>query len=121
MILAEKRGGACALCAKKKRIKNVIMKKLEADIKQEVFRWCERRGVLHAKLDRPGYPDDIFFVPGGVPLLLELKRPGEKPAPLQEHTMRQLMARGYNVGWTDSSQVAIAMIEGLLVNNAETV
>lgn len=83
---------------------------IESEVKQKVFEWCEKRGVMHAKLNRPGYPDDIFFVPGGRPLLLELKRPGGSPEPLQIHTIRKLELRGYDVGWTDSPQTAIAML-----------
>lgn len=84
---------------------------LESTIKMKVFNWAEAHGVLHAKLERAGYPDDIFFVPGGRPLLLEFKIPGEAPRPLQAYILKQLAQRGYDVAWTDDPYAAIAMLE----------
>jgi hypothetical protein len=60
----------------------------------------ELLGVENTKLKdlgENGYPDRLFWLPGGKPLLIEFKRPGEKPEPKQVDIHRKLQALGYNV------------------------
>lgn len=49
-----------------------------------------------------GIPDDLILIPGGKPLFLEAKAPGEKPTVKQNWKMQQLVDDGYDVGWYDS-------------------
>lgn len=50
-----------------------------------------------------GYPDRIFWIPGGRPLLIEFKRPGEEPRPKQIHIHEQLRGLGYEVQVHDNA------------------
>jgi hypothetical protein len=59
-------------------------------------------------------PDFIFWVPGGRPLLIEFKRPGSLPTPLQETTIGQFRDDGYNIQIHDTKESAIAELESLL-------
>lgn len=90
------------------------MKPLESSVENKVVRWAERRGLEFVKLNltgRRGYPDRLFFIPGGRPFLLELKRPGEKPEKLQQYQIARLRKKGYDVEWTDSAEQAIAWLK----------
>lgn len=44
-----------------------------------------------------GYPDRIFWLPGGRPLLIEFKRPGGKLSEKQKFQINRLRAGGYLV------------------------
>jgi hypothetical protein len=44
-----------------------------------------------------GYPDRIFWLPGGKPLLIEFKQPGHVPNPTQQEVHTTLRSLGYNV------------------------
>lgn len=77
------------------------MNQLEKDIEDEAVGlvW-QHLGIKGSKLVTPGdtsYPDRIFWIPGGRPLLIEFKRPGEEPEPKQAHTHDQLRKLGYDV------------------------
>jgi len=82
---------------------------------------CERvlheLGVASAKLATPGrrgIPDRIFWVPGGRPLLIEFKRPGEEPRPLQSHIHALLKQLGYLVEVHDNEDEAFESVKKLL-------
>lgn len=86
------------------------MKKLERTIEAAVLRWAKKQKLEHLKLNTMGrrsMPDRLFWVPGGKPVLIELKRPGFEPTKLQMNTMKKLKGLGYDVIWTDSAETAI--------------
>lgn len=61
-----------------------------------------------------GYPDLIFWVPGGSPVLIEMKAPGKNPRPLQCYVHKKLKSKGYTVATCDSTEsVVIEMIKFL--------
>jgi hypothetical protein len=63
-------------------------------------------GIKGSKLVTPGdtgYPDRIFWIPGGRPLMIEFKRPGEAPSPKQEYIHGQLRQLGYQVEVHDNA------------------
>ena len=74
-------------------------------------------GIVGSKLVTPGdtgYPDRIFWLPGGKPLLIEFKRPGEEPEPKQEYIHAQLRKLGYQVEVHDNAIRAFqAIIEAV--------
>lgn len=62
-------------------------------------------GVDNIKLKaqgRRGWPDRLFWIPGGRPLLIEFKVPGEKPTPMQAHVHQFLTSNGYQVETHDT-------------------
>lgn len=82
---------------------------------------CERvlheLGVTSAKLTTPGrrgIPDRIFWLPGGKPLLIEFKRPGEQPRPLQSHIHALLKQLGYHVEVHDNEAEAFESVRRAL-------
>lgn len=90
------------------------MKKLERDIEQKVCEWADQRNIIHTKLNimgRRAEPDRVFWIPGGRPALIELKRKGEKPRKLQAYRLATLLALGYDAIWTDSAGTAIHFLE----------
>ena len=87
--------------------------KLEVDIEGRVCAWADKHGVLHVKLNlqfRRGWPDRMFLIPGGCPLLIEFKRKGKKLEPLQAHVIGKLKRLGYDVHWTSKAEEAIYLI-----------
>lgn len=70
-------------------------------------------GIIGSKLVTPGdtgYPDRIFWIPGGRPLLIEFKRPGEEPEPKQEYIHGQLKQLGYQVEVHDNAIRAFSAV-----------
>lgn len=73
--------------------------KREADL-ETVFRaLCRQAGCLVEKVapTRRGMPDRIVLAPGGRIFLVELKRTGEKPTPIQEDWHSRAWVRGTQV------------------------
>lgn len=65
-----------------------------------------------------GWPDVLFLIPGGRPLLMEFKRPGEPLKPLQQERKDTLKKLSYDVlGPVDSVDVALQLVgEAVLAN-----
>jgi len=57
-----------------------------------------------------GWPDRIFFIPGGLPLLIEFKQPGESLKKRQAYVHRFLKRNGYKVETHDQAHLAIKAI-----------
>ena len=90
------------------------MRVLESRLERQCCRLAERRFIPNTKLGQNGYPDRIFWAPGGAPFLVEFKRPGEWLSARQGVIVSQLKEMGYHVYVCDS----IADFEEIL--NAET-
>jgi hypothetical protein len=76
----------------------------------------KRYGVPSIKLEPPtgsetGWPDRLFFIPGGRPFLLEFKEVGYTPDPKQEYIHDMLEGLGYDVAWTDNEEAALEAIQ----------
>lgn len=73
---------------------------LEKHIEQKLIHATRKRGGLCLKFISPGYagvPDRLAILPGGHTAFIELKAPGEKPRPLQQHRHSQLRQLGIKV------------------------
>jgi len=71
-------------------------------------------GVVSLKLNvkwNVGWPDRVFFIPGGRPLFIEFKRPNERASPLQAHVHAGLRDLGYRVEVYDNVNDAINAIQ----------
>ena len=77
----------------------------------------ENLGIIGIKLKAVGsngYPDRLFWLPQGRPLLIEFKVPGGEPEPLQQQIIDDLIELGYNVQVHDNAIDALqAVIETL--------
>ena len=74
---------------------------LETACEREVNRWYDARfPEMRTKLTlfgRRGWPDQVYWIPGGRPLLIEYKKKGEEPRKLQLHIHANLRKAGYDV------------------------
>jgi hypothetical protein len=66
----------------------------------------KRMGVI------PGWPDFILLSPNALAHFLELKRRGRKLSDDQEDFAAFCLAAGYPCEWTDSFDVALAILKG---------
>lgn len=77
--------------------------KIEKDACDLIFKHL---GIIGSKLKilgNTGYPDRIFWLPGGCPFMIEFKRPGEEPEPKQLYIHDQLRELGYQVEVHDNA------------------
>lgn len=79
-------------------------KPLERKIENDCVLIAAASGVPADKLEKAkrSKPDRIFYLPGGQPLIVEFKRPGEKPRPQQDERLSELRDLGYIVAVIDS-------------------
>lgn len=71
--------------------------KIEKKVVEEVWTWL---GIKGSKLKVDGeraYPDRVFWLPGGKPLFIEFKRPGEPLRKNQQKKCEWLRQLGYSV------------------------
>jgi hypothetical protein len=84
---------------------------LESYIERRTCDLALELGVDNTKLQKAtGYPDRIFWIPGGKPLLIEFKRPGEPPSEIQDYVIDLLRKLGYQVEVCDNVNDAIKLI-----------
>jgi hypothetical protein len=85
----------------------------EAKIEQRACKKIfEMYGIdnIKLKLFSRSYPDRLFFVPGGKPLMIEFKRPGEALRKFQAYTIKRLKKLGYDIEVCDSSEDALKLV-----------
>ena len=85
----------------------------ESAIEKYLVAQAKARGAFVRKVTyqgRKGAPDRWLFYPHGFLLIVELKRPGEKPEPLQLVEMQKLRDLGIAILWNSES----ALPSGLL-------
>ena len=81
----------------------------ERDVETQLVRSVRAVHGLCFKFVSPanrGVPDRIVFLPGGLVLLVECKRPGGRLTRLQRHVHAQLKALGQRVEVVDSTEMA---------------
>ena len=92
----------------------------EAPIERWCCQWARAHGIITSKLRDPtGIPDHLFWVPGGAPVVIEFKRPGKKPTPLQTHYLVQLLELGYRAYWVDDKETFLSIMENHGVKSEE--
>ncbi len=73
--------------------------KLESEIQAGIIKRLEKQGYYVVKLmltNKSGIPD-LLCLKDGKSLFVEVKRPSEKPRPLQEYRIKELRALGFEV------------------------
>jgi hypothetical protein len=77
----------------------------EEDIENYLVQQVEKMGGAAIKFNphnNRGLPDRICFFPGGLLLLVEVKRPGERPRKNQEKKLKAFRSLGFQATWADS-------------------
>ena len=72
---------------------------LERDIQSKIIQRYQREGYMVVKLiltNHNGFPD-LMLLKDGVASFVEVKRPNEKPRPLQEYRIKELERYGFSV------------------------
>lgn len=86
----------------------------ETKAEKKANEWYDLRfPLMRVKLNlqgRRGYPDQLYFIPGGKPFLIEFKAVGEEPRPLQAHIHQKLKEHGYDIEVHTEADAAIAAI-----------
>ena len=80
---------------------------LEKEIERKLVRTVQMMGGKAVKIACPGYdgmPDRMVLLKGGRMGFVEVKRPSEKPRPLQESRHRMLRELGFKVYVLDSME-----------------
>jgi hypothetical protein len=89
-------------------------KQREAGIENTANRKARELGVTSRKMNGMGFnswPDRMYMIPGGKPLFIEFKRPGEEPTPLQEDNHKMLRELGYDIETHTDAEEAFASIK----------
>lgn len=85
---------------------------LESDLEYDVVLFCKSKDIRCEKLklaSKSGWPDRTLLYKGCV-IFLELKRPKEKPTPLQQYTLDMLAKEGFQAYVVDSLDQAESII-----------
>ena len=81
----------------------------EKQVEEYLRREVKKVGGIALKFVSPsfaGMPDRLVLLPGGRAFFAEVKRPGEKPRPLQEARMGMLRGLGFEAWVVDSKEKA---------------
>lgn len=93
-----------------------IQPQVKAEIKKifpNAYLWKNHNQGIYAASGLP----DLMFVDHGQLYVIEVKRPGEKPTPLQEATMKNLSNSGARVTWVVSREEAREWLMGWRQND----
>lgn len=75
-----------------------IADSLESAIQRKIIKRYEDDGYLVVKIglcNKGGFPD-LMLLKNGKASFVEVKRPGQKPRPLQEYRLRELRDAGFD-------------------------
>ena len=96
---------------------STAIKILEKDIERKIVAYAKSKGCLCYKFTSPAQravPDRVIVTPHGVVGFLEVKRPGNKPTPLQNHELEKLADQSCFAEWHDSVEGAKKFIDDLI-------
>lgn len=88
----------------------------ERDVEQALRQQVEKKGGLCLKFISPGWsgaPDRLCLFPGGKMCFVEVKRPGEKPRPLQAARHMVLKRLGFDVVVLDDTKGISQFLEDI--------
>ena len=96
---------------------------LEKVIERKVCEYAKSKEVIPYKFTSPNrmaVPDRLFVAPGGRIWFVEFKQLGKKPTPAQVREISRLEAQGCVVFVIDNVDAGKAMIDVMVMNNANT-
>lgn len=82
------------------------MIKRESTVERYLVSKVKEMGGMAIKLNpigMAGLPDRLVLLPGAKIIFVEVKRPGEKPRPIQTHIHNQLRLLGFRVEVVDNN------------------
>lgn len=88
----------------------------EKEIEETLIEKVKKNNGLCLKFISPsmtGIPDRIILLPGGKIGFVEVKRPGEKPRPIQKKRIRQLRDLGFKVYVLDDKKEIDGIIKDI--------
>jgi len=87
----------------------------ERDIERKLKKRVEGMGGICFKFisSVSGVPDRLVLMAGGRIVFVELKRPGEKPRPLQQRQIEKIRKLGFRVEVIDSEEGIEELIQSL--------
>lgn len=88
-------------------------KQLESTVQRRIAVRLRDAGYMVVKIglcSMPGFPD-LMALKDGKAAFVEVKRPGLKPRPLQEHRIAELKRMGFVVVVADTENEITALIE----------
>ena len=75
----------------------------ESYVEREIRKYAVKHGFTFIKLmGMKGIPDRMVLGPGKVVAFLEVKRPGQKPTPIQQYRLKSLRDLGFTATWVDN-------------------
>lgn len=91
---------------------------LEREIQAPVVAYAlAQHGIEALKLRARGWPDYLFPIPGGRPLIIEFKKPGGRLSAMQKLRVYKLMRDGYDVEIHDDAERAIASLDAYVLGS----
>lgn len=85
--------------------------KLEAEVVADALKLYQVPSIKLKPGAQTGWPDQLFFIPGGRSLLIEFKWPGYEMAPRQYYIHKMLKGLGYDVELHTRKDEALRAIE----------
>lgn len=84
----------------------------ESTVEKEICDWAKAQGIRTYKFVSPGRKGvpDRMFMKDGLVSFLEVKRPGEKPTPLQCREIRLMIENSVIAFWCDNAAQGIEML-----------
>ena len=97
----------------------------ESKLQARVIKYAKSLGFLAKRnYNGPGvevaWPDVEFFLPGGVVVLVEFKKPGGTLSKIQEYRIGELLERGHHVYVCDSFEYGKAIFDGYAARGTVT-
>ena len=76
----------------------------ESAVEKQICDWAKAQGIRTYKFISPGRKGvpDRMFMKDGIVSFLEVKRPGEKPTPLQYREIQQMLDQDVIAAWCDN-------------------
>lgn len=96
--------------------RKVEISMFERDIEKTLYESVKKKNGLCLKFTSPsmtGVPDRLILLPGGKIGFVEVKRPGQKPRPIQEKRIRQFRYLGFKVYVLDKKKEINGIIKDI--------
>ena len=94
---------------------------LEREVEKKVRLYAQLKGVWYKKFVTPGYkfsPDRMLVAEHGTILMLEVKKPGEKPNGGQLRELERWRLRDIRADWFDNEEKGKALVDELVEYDA---